>query len=171
MQAGHISKKALAASAPAISSPAPPGISMAIVAATFSLAAKPEIIAYDRRQSFSPIGANSGVKNLLICASMLSSSAHGASVKVKLEIDGLVVKTLKEAFERAGEDYFILICPDHPTPCTIKTHVADPVPYLLYTNVKDLGNGAKRYTEDEAAATGIYIDNGYTLLDRMLQIK
>ena len=87
------------------------------------------------------------------------------------QIDGLVVKTLKEAFERAGEDYCILICPDHPTPCTIKTHVADPVPYLLYTNVKDLGNGAKRYTEDEAAATGIYIDNGYTLLDRMLQIK
>lgn len=87
------------------------------------------------------------------------------------QIDGLVVKTLKEAFERAGEDYCILICPDHPTPCTIKTHVADPVPYLLYTNVKDIGNGAKRYTEDEAAATGIYIDNGYTLLDRMLQIK
>lgn len=87
------------------------------------------------------------------------------------QLDGLVVKSLKEAFERAGEDYCILICPDHPTPCTIKTHVADPVPYLLYTNVKDLGNGAKRYTEDEAAATGIYIDKGYTLLDRMLQIK
>lgn len=86
------------------------------------------------------------------------------------QIDGLVVKTLKEAFERAGEDYCILICPDHPTPCTIKTHVADPVPYLLYTNVKDIGNGAKRYTEDEAAATGIYIDNGYTLLDRMLTL-
>ena len=87
------------------------------------------------------------------------------------QIDGLVLKTLKEAFERAGEDYCILICPDHPTPCTIKTHVADPVPYLLYTNVKDLGNGAKRYTENEAAATGLYIDKGYTLLDRMLQIK
>ena len=51
------------------------------------------------------------------------------------QIDGLVVKTLKEAFERAGEDYCILICPDHPTPCTIKTHVADPVPYLLYLSL------------------------------------
>ena len=87
------------------------------------------------------------------------------------QIDGLVVKTLKEAFERAGEDYCMLICPDHPTPCTIKTHVADPVPYMLYTNVKNLGNGAKRYTEDEGKNTGVFIEKGYTLLDRMLQIK
>lgn len=87
------------------------------------------------------------------------------------QIDGLVVKTLKEAFERAGEDYCMLICPDHPTPCTIKTHVSDPVPYMLYTNVKDLGNGAKRYTEDEGKNTGVFIEKGYTLLDRMLQIK
>ena len=87
------------------------------------------------------------------------------------QIDGLVVKTLKEAFERAGEDYCMLICPDHPTPCTIKTHVSDPVPYMLYTNVKNLGNGAKRYTEDEGKNTGVFIEKGYTLLDRMLQIK
>ena len=87
------------------------------------------------------------------------------------QIDGLVVKTLKERFEAAGEDYCMLICPDHPTPCAIKTHVADPVPYLLYTNVKNLGNGAERYTEAEAAKTGVFIEKGYTLIDRMLSIK
>ncbi|MCD7729127.1 MAG: cofactor-independent phosphoglycerate mutase [Clostridia bacterium] len=85
-------------------------------------------------------------------------------------IDGLVVKTLKERFEKAGEDYAMLVCPDHPTPCTIKTHISDPIPYLLYTNVKDLGNGAMRYTEDEAAKTGKYIPDGYMLIDAMLDI-
>lgn len=87
------------------------------------------------------------------------------------QIDGAVVKTLKERLDASGERYCLLVCPDHPTPCTIKTHVSDPVPYLLYTNACDLGNGAKRYTEREAAKTGIFIDRGYTLTDRMLKIK
>ncbi|MCD8039998.1 MAG: cofactor-independent phosphoglycerate mutase [Clostridia bacterium] len=86
------------------------------------------------------------------------------------QIDGLVVKTLKERLEAAGEDYAMLVCPDHPTPCTIKTHISDPIPYLLYTNVKNLGNGAKRYTEDEAAKTGKFIPDGYMLIDEMLDI-
>ena len=86
-------------------------------------------------------------------------------------IDGDVVKTLIEKFEEAGEDYCLLICPDHPTPCAIKTHSSDPVPYLLYSNVKDMGNGAARYTEDEAAKTGIFIENGFELIDRMLSVK
>ena len=86
-------------------------------------------------------------------------------------IDEDVVKTLTEKFEEAGEDYCMLICPDHPTPCAIKTHSSDPVPYLLYSNVKDMGNGAARYTEDEAAKTGIFIENGFELIDRMLSVK
>ena len=87
------------------------------------------------------------------------------------QIDGVVIKALKEELERAGEEYCLLICPDHPTPCAIKTHVSDPVPYMIYTNTRDLGNGARRYTEDEAERTGIFIENGYTLIDRLLEIK
>lgn len=87
------------------------------------------------------------------------------------QIDGLVVKTLTERLKAAGEDFCMLICPDHPTPCAIKTHISDPVPYLLYCSKTNLFNGAKRYTEDEAAATGKFISEGYTLIDRMLAIK
>ena len=87
------------------------------------------------------------------------------------QIDGLVVKTLTERLKAAGEDFCMLICPDHPTPCAIKTHISDPVPYLLYCSKTNLFNGAKRYTEDEAAATGKFISEGYTLIDRMLSIK
>jgi 2,3-bisphosphoglycerate-independent phosphoglycerate mutase len=31
----------------------------------------------------------------------------------------------------AGEPYRILLLPDHGTPCALRTHVSDPVPYLL----------------------------------------
>ena len=65
----------------------------------------------------------------------------------------------------------MLVCPDHPTPCAIKTHVSEPVPYLLYTNKINLSNGAKRYTEAEAAATGEYVADGYRLIEKLLSIK
>lgn len=87
------------------------------------------------------------------------------------QIDKLVVGGLLKRFEEAGEQMCMLICPDHPTPVRIKTHTADPVPYLLYCNVQNLGNGAARYTEAEAAKTGKYIEDGYTIIDRMLKIK
>lgn len=87
------------------------------------------------------------------------------------QIDGKAVKVLTERLNAAGEDFAMLVCPDHPTPCAIKTHVSDPVPYLLYTNVRSLANGARRYTEAEAAATGVYLPQGYMLLDRLLSIK
>lgn len=87
------------------------------------------------------------------------------------EIDGKVIKRLIERLEDAGEDYAILVCPDHPTPCEIKTHVSEPIPYLLYSNVKSLANGAKRYTEAEAKNTGAYIEDGYKLISKLFAIK
>ena len=86
-------------------------------------------------------------------------------------IDNLVIGTILKRFSDAGEDFAMLVCPDHPTPCAIKTHISDPIPYLLYTNVKNLSNGARRYTEPEAAATGAYIPDGYKLIERLLSIK
>ena len=86
------------------------------------------------------------------------------------QIDG-VVKTLIARMNKAGEDFAILVCPDHPTPCAIKTHTSDPIPYLLYSNVKNLFNGAKRYTEDEAAKTGEYLPQGHLLIEKLFSIK
>lgn len=87
------------------------------------------------------------------------------------QIDGKVIPTFIERMEKAGEDYAILVTPDHPTPCACKTHVSEPVPYLIYTNKKNLSNGAVRYTEDEAAKTGLLIEDGYKLIDRLFAIK
>ena len=87
------------------------------------------------------------------------------------QIDRLVVKTVVDRFTEAGEDFAMLVCPDHPTPCQIKTHISDPVPYLLYTNKKSLSNGAKRYTENEAKATGDYVAEGYKLIEKLIAIR
>lgn len=100
---------------------------------------------------------------------------HHGDVKHKIysieQIDQVVIPTLIDGFEKANEDYAILVTPDHPTPCKCKTHVAEPVPYLVYTNTKNLSNGAKRYTEEQAAATKQYVANGHELIERLLQVK
>ena len=82
-----------------------------------------------------------------------------------------VAGIVAERLENAGEKFAMLICPDHPTPCAIKTHVSEPVPYLLYTNTKNLSNGAVRYTEAQAAATGEYVPDGYKLIEKLFAIK
>ena len=86
-------------------------------------------------------------------------------------IDGSVVKTVTERFNEAGEAFAMLVCPDHPTPCAIKTHVSEPVPYLLYSNAKNLSNGAKRYTETEAQNTKTYVSDGYKLIEKLISVK
>ena len=85
------------------------------------------------------------------------------------QISEVVVKYIKEELDKLGEDYKILVCPDHPTPLNIMTHVSDPVPYILFDSRKDLSNGANAYTEDQAKSTGKFVDNGFDLMQKLLK--
>lgn len=85
-------------------------------------------------------------------------------------IDRKVVAFLKEELEKRGIDYRMLIMPDHPTPIKLKTHVSDPVPYIIYDSTRETDtNAGLAYTEENGWKTGIYIDPGYELMNRFLQ--
>lgn len=84
-------------------------------------------------------------------------------------IDQYVVKVLVEELEKAGEEYRIMILPDHPTPIRVRTHTAEPVPYLLYDNRKKMGS-QELYSEKAAEQTGIVWKDGYKLIDYLLEI-
>ena len=62
-----------------------------------------------------------------------------------------------------------MILPDHPTPIEIKTHSSEPIPYLIYSNVKNNCTNSNSYCEEQAQKTGIFIENGYTLIDRFIK--
>ncbi len=86
------------------------------------------------------------------------------------QISEVVVKTIKDELDRKGIDYSMLICPDHPTPISIMTHVSDPIPYLIYRSNKIFdGIKGERYTESEAQKTGIVTDFGYELMPKLLE--
>ena len=84
------------------------------------------------------------------------------------QIDEKVVGRLYAGLSAAGEDFKMLICPDHPTPIAVRTHVADPVPYLLYSSRDERGNGAEFYDEVSAEQTGKFIERGWDLMPKLL---
>ena len=75
---------------------------------------------------------------------------HHGDTKNKIysieQIDG-VVKTIVNGLKDMGEDFKILIAPDHPTPISIMTHCSDPVPYLIYDSKKEIV-GTDSYDEE-----------------------
>ncbi len=83
------------------------------------------------------------------------------------DLDHRLIAPIKKAMEDAGEDFRMLVLPDHPTPLRIRTHSGDPVPYVLYDSTKQLKKIA-RYTEAEAMATGIFEPQGCRLMEKFL---
>ncbi len=83
-------------------------------------------------------------------------------------IDKQVLQVLVEELNKSGEEYRILVLPDHPTPIRVRTHTNGPVPYLLYDNRKVLGN-QEEYSEAAAEKSKILWKDGYTLIDYLLE--
>ncbi len=83
-------------------------------------------------------------------------------------IDSKIIGKIKNQMDASGEDYRILILPDHPTPVKLRTHTSDPVPYILYDNRHEAKKIAL-FNEKEAAATGNYQPDGYKLIDSLIR--
>ena len=97
---------------------------------------------------------------------------HQGSVERKVQaienMDSRLIKPLVSQLDASGEDYRLLVMPDHPTPICIRTHSSNPVPFMIYDSRKDL-NKSWKYNEKEAAQSGnIVIEEGYKLIDRLL---
>jgi 2,3-bisphosphoglycerate-independent phosphoglycerate mutase len=98
-------------------------------------------------------------------------SAHQGMAEEKTKslerIDQAVVGPLLEAL-RAHGDYRILVAPDHATLMSSKAHDAAPPPFCFAGTGVGPGSG-RPFTEAEAAASGILLDPGHTLLGAFLR--
>ncbi len=88
-------------------------------------------------------------------------------VKAIGDIDQYILRPLLDEVAKMG-DFDLLVLPDHPTPLCVRTHVADAVPYLLYRSYAEKTDGPAGFSEKTAAATGVKVDVGYTLIDRLI---
>lgn len=96
---------------------------------------------------------------------------HQGSVEKKVKsieyLDARVIKPIYETLKERGEDFKLLITPDHPTPIRCRTHTSDPVPYLIYDSTKER-NESWDYNEKDAKAGGIYEAVGHHLMEHFL---
>ncbi len=82
-------------------------------------------------------------------------------------IDEKILSLLLKEMEKY-DDYKIMILPDHPTPIATKTHASDPVPYLIY-HKKGEKKGVDTFTEETAKGTGIYIEDGPSIMGKFIK--
>lgn len=99
-------------------------------------------------------------------------AGHQGDLKTKIQaiekIDEVLEVILNE-LPKIAKDYRILLLPDHPTPITLKTHVADPVPFVIYQSGKSKTE-TSTIVFDEATSntTGIFFEEGYYLMDHFV---
>ena len=85
-------------------------------------------------------------------------------------IDRKILAPVYEYLKATAEDFKILVLPDHPSPFEIRSHSMEPVPFFLYDSRKDV-RGVAAFTEANAAETGLYIPDGFTLLERVIEMN
>ena len=95
---------------------------------------------------------------------------HQGSVERKIQaienLDQRVIRLVKEGLDEANVPYRMLVLPDHPTPIRVRTHTADPVPYLLYVSSRKEEH-SYHYNEKEAALTDHKLAEGWMMMERL----
>lgn len=87
-------------------------------------------------------------------------------IKCAEDIDSKVVKPIYEYLRESGDDFKILVIPDHRTPLAIRTHSSDPVPFLIYDSRKETSpDRRKQFNERAAMESDNYYEDGFTLAD------
>ena len=81
-----------------------------------------------------------------------------------------MVGTVLDSLDQIG-DVRILVMPDHPTPVEKMTHTKDPVPFIAYDSngALKMNSPASGYSEEEAKKSGILVQPGHQLLDRLIK--
>ena len=83
-------------------------------------------------------------------------------------IDEKVVGPLIEKLKADGENFKMLIMPDHPTPIETKTHSREEVPFMIFDSTKE-EKGLEGFSESKAKSTEVYFESGETLAKFFIQ--
>ena len=97
-------------------------------------------------------------------------AGHAGSIEDKVEAIERVDKEVVSQLVSWDKDALrILAMPDHHTPIEVRTHTPDPVPFLLWGPGFSI-SGALRLTEVAAKSTGVFIEDGHTLIDNLIRV-
>ena len=99
-------------------------------------------------------------------------AGHMGDVEKKIQaledFDEKVVGTVLKGMAHR-KDWRVLLMPDHPTAIALKTHVSDPVPFVLYSPQEPRNNGSVGYNEKDAAKTGVLAKQAFKLMEALIE--
>lgn len=83
------------------------------------------------------------------------------------DFDEKVVGTILRGMDR-WPDWRLLLLPDHPTPIAFKTHVPDPVPFVLFSSGDRKQTRKLSFNESDARSTGVVVKQGHRLIEALI---
>lgn len=98
-----------------------------------------------------------------------NANAEG-KVQALTQIDQHIVGPILARLRQEGDDWRILVLPDHPTPCALRTHTAEPVPFAI------AGKGItsvlqEPYSESHAQSSDLHVQHGHELMEFFLTVR
>jgi len=95
--------------------------------------------------------------------------SHQGDRKGKTEclerIDHRALKAVMKYLRDSGEAFSVLEVPDHRTPLSIRTHSADPVPFVIYRSNDEKPEDPSRNFSERSGAKGSFFESGFALAD------
>ena len=99
-------------------------------------------------------------------------SSHQGKADMKLnaihKIDSETIPPIIEACNAMGEDYRIIVSPDHATPLELRDHSREPVPFVIFDSRYHKLDGSVIHDEEYAAKSGILFEDGKSMLAKFL---
>lgn len=101
--------------------------------------------------------------------------SHQGNLEDKIKcaeyIDSRAVRPVIEYLKESGEDFRVLVIPDHRTPISIRTHTSDPVPFVIYDSRTETEvDERKQFNEKSASIYGNHFENGFELMDYFFEL-
>ncbi|MDR1484267.1 MAG: cofactor-independent phosphoglycerate mutase [Planctomycetaceae bacterium] len=112
----------------------------------------------------------------LVCVHVEATdeAGHEGSVENKIyameQIDAKIVKPIYEALKVCGDEWRILVTPDHPTPVAHKTHTSELVPWVIAgSNITNSGT-KDGYNEESALKNAAFTFNdGWKMINLLVR--
>jgi 2,3-bisphosphoglycerate-independent phosphoglycerate mutase len=99
------------------------------------------------------------------------SGKYQDKVRAIEDFDKYIVGSVMEGM-RAFPEYRVLVLPDHATPVELRTHSEEPVPFVLYDNLKQTGSIVSAYDETITGRNDIMVfEEGFRLMDYFIKGK
>jgi len=99
-------------------------------------------------------------------------AGHEGDYKLKIKtienLDSRVCKPILEAVQQMDEPVAIAVLPDHPTPCRIRTHTGDPVPFLI-CRPDEQADSVERFSEHSAQQGSYGLLEGEQFINEFLK--